>query len=893
MNLELKREVLPRLLNDYDFKEGATGFLQQGRCPSCGKKELYANSEAPWVLRCGRLNKCGSEIHIKDIYSDLFNSWSERFQPTPQDPIATAKAYMRDARGFRLELISGWFKQGSYWCPKRDIGTATVLFDLPNGATWERFIDKPQRFGKMKANFKGSYQGYWWEPPTFDINTDEIWLVEGIFDAIALTHIGIQAVSLMSCNNYPDIALEQLQKRLANAGVKKRPKLIFALDDGKAGEKFTRKFVTKYRKEGWECGAAQPPKGRFKLDWNELLQRDRLKPDDLKEYKYLGDLLIAKSANEKAKLMYRKTGKKEFPFSKDSRLYWFKMDLDRYNKALDQLINSPDNDGRNEEELKDEALKESGTVVEIAACYPQALYYQANELTDESWYYFKVSFPHDGEDVKNTFTGGQLSSASEFKKRLMGVAPGAVWTGTAGQLDRLMKEQLYDIKRVQTVDFIGYSKTHRAYVLGDVAVKDGQVSTLNEEDYFDLGKLSVKSLNKSVDLHLETDFKKLNTSWANTLWNAFDAKGFAALAFWFGSLFAEQIREEHKSFPFLEIVGEPGTGKSTLIEFMWKLCGRRDYEGFDPSKSTLAARARNFSQVSNMPVVLIEGDRGDGKDAKQKGFDWDELKTAFNGRSVRARGLKNSGNETYEPPFRGAIVIAQNAEVQASEAILSRIVHIMTDRKGQTAATREAAQALESMPMEEVSGFMLKCAVNEKAVLERFNEKYKHYRKQLEAHPELKTQRIMGTHAQVMALVDCLAIVADVTEDQMKKTREEIECMAVQRQKAVSADHPVVQEFWDVVDYLEDMFDEPQVNHSANDNEIAINLNHLSEIAFEHRQQLPPMTELKKLLKASRKRKFIGQKTVNSSINRRFNSIPNAGRKKPTSVKCWVFHKES
>lgn len=889
MNPELLHEVFPRLLNDYEFKENSPIFLQQGRCPSCNKKELYTHKDSPWVLRCGRLNKCGDEFHIKDLYPELFNTWSERYQPTPEDPTATAKAYLRDGRGFDLSLIDGWFKQGSYYCVKNDVGTATVLFNLPNGAQWERFIDKPQRF-PMKANFKGKYQGEWWEPPTLDITAKEIWLVEGIFDAIALTHKGIQAVSLMTCNNYPEKGLAKLLQRLAEKGIAQRPHLIFALDEGKAGEEFTRRFVRKYREEGWECTAAQPAKGRIKYDWNELFQHGKLEPEDLKEYKYLGELLISKSANEKARLMYRKTGKKEFAFGRNNRLYWFKMDLERYNKAYESLQNNPDFHG-DESDLKDEAFKESGTVVEIAACYPQALYYQANELTDESWYYFRVSFPHDGENVKNTFTGGQLSSASEFKKRLMGIAPGAVWTGSSGQLDRLMKEQLYNIKRVQTVDFVGYSKTHGAYVFGDVAVKDGVLTKLNEEDFFDLGKLSVKSLNKSVDLHLEDDFKKLDKSWTRTLWTAFGAKGFVALAFWLGSFYAEQIREQQKSYPFLEVVGEPGTGKSTLIEFMWKLCGRRDYEGFDPSKSTLAARARNFSQVSNLPVVLIEGDRGD-EGAKQKGFDGDELKTAFNGRSVRARGLKNSGNETYEPPFRGAIVIAQNAEVQASEAILSRITQIMTERKTQTAASREAAATLESMPMENVSGFMLHCALNEKEVLEHFNQQYKTHRLKLEANPDLKTQRIMGTHAQLMALVDCLALVSDVQPEWLEETLVELESMALQRQKAVSADHPLVQEFWDVVDYLEDMFNEAQVNHSSNDSEIAINLNHIYEVAAEHKQQMPHINDLKKHLKASRRRKFIAQKTVNSQINRMHNNSAGLYRKKPTSVKCWVFQRE-
>lgn len=57
-----------------------------------------------------------------------------------------------------------------------------------------------------------------------------------------------------------------------------------------------------------------------------------------------------------------------------------------------------------------------------------------------------------------------------------------------------------------------------------------------------------------------------------------------------------------------------------------------------------------------MPIVLIEGDRN-LEGAKQRGFDWDELKTAYNGRSVRSRGMKNNGDEMYEPPFRGAILL--------------------------------------------------------------------------------------------------------------------------------------------------------------------------------------------------------------------------------------------
>ncbi|MFX7636668.1 hypothetical protein ABTJ61_19295, partial [Acinetobacter baumannii] len=94
--------------------------------------------------------------------------------------------------------------------------------------------------------------------------------------------------------------------------------------------------------------------------------------------------------------------------------------------------------------------------------------------------------------------------------------------------------------------------------------------------------------------------------------------------------------------------------------------GRTEYEGFDPSKATPASRARNFAQVGNLPVVLIESEREQKEGAPVKHFDWDELKTAYNGRSVRSTGVKNNGNDTREPPFRGALLIAQNNAVNAS-----------------------------------------------------------------------------------------------------------------------------------------------------------------------------------------------------------------------------------
>lgn len=894
MNPRLHSDITHLLDRDYAFKRQGE-WLRGGVCPNCHKKEFFTHADEPWVLRCGRLNKCGAEYHVKELYPDLFNTWSDRYQPTPAEPNASADAYLEEGRGFDLTKIKGWYAQESYYDHKQNIGSATVRFALPGVGYWERIIDQPQRFGGRKANFNGAYGGTWWQAPGMDLaadNVKEIWITEGIFDSIALLHHDVVSVSALTCNNYPSAALKMLSDQ-CHALDRKRPKLVWALDTGTAGTRYTRQWVAKSIEDGWVAVAAQPPEaGKLKLDWNELHQRDRLNDKTLTEARYNGALLIAKNAQDKALLMYNHDGYNKFYFGFASRMYWFELDLGKFGKAKEEIGKAHEGE-LSDIELRDRALLESHTLSEIANCLFSALYYQASPLTDESWYYLRVDFPHDGASIKNTFTGSMLTSAGEFKKRLLSIAPGAVFTGNNSQLDRIQQRQLFNIKTVQTIDFIGYSKEHGAYVFGDIAVKGGKIYELNEEDFFDLGKLSVKSLNQSVTLAINADLKQFKPEWINLLWRCFGAKGIVTLAFWMGSLFAEQIRAEHKSYPFLEVVGEPGAGKSTLIEFLWKLLGRRDYEGFDPSKSTLAARARNFAQVAGMPVVLIEGDRGGEDKAHAKGFDWDELKTAYNGRSVRSRGIKNSGNETYEPPFRGSVVISQNADVVASDAVLQRIVHINCDVASHTQATKLAAEKLERMGVEEVSGFTLKAISAEAQVMTTFKSSVKQYDEQMQKNPDVKNLRIIKNHAQIMALVDALATVIPLTEDMVIAAQKELLSMAVARQQAINADHPLVSEFWEIFDYL-DGEDEPQLNHARGDGLIAVNLNHFIMHAADKRQQVPPISELKRVLKTSRTRKFIDIRAVNSGINEAYNQrkVHNAPRL-PATLKCWVFENNS
>jgi len=892
MNPSLHNTVTTRLLNDYEFKE-KNGDLRRGVCPSCGKKELYTRAAKPWVLRCGRLDKCGWEGHIKELYPDLFEDWSKHYPVTAQDPTAAADAYLRDGRGFDLSKVKGWYSQESYWNAELNIGSATVRFPLPGVGYWERIIDRPHRFGKRKATFSGAYQGTWWQPPGLALAEQaEIWITEGIFDAIALLHAGISAVSTLSCNNYPAAALQALaeQKPLG------RPALVFAYDTGKAGEDFTRAFVARAIKDGWKATAAQPPAGRKKLDWNELLQLDRLTSKHLEDYRYFGSLLLAKTPSEKGNLVYSKHGWSSFPFEFDCRLYWWKLDLEKLTKTEESLEKA--NPDRSVDEIREQALLQSNTVVEICNCLPQPLYYLKNEVTDEAWYYFRISFPHEGRPVKNTFSAGQLSAAAEFKKRLLHSAAGAIWTGSAGQLDRLLSRWTYNIKTVETVDYIGYSAVHGAYVYSDVAVKAGRVYEINDEDYFDLDRLAIKSLSRSLKLDLNTD-TKAPVIWFERFYLCFGTRGVVALAAWLGSLFAEQIREHFESFPFLEIVGKPGSGKSTLLETLWRLMGRAGYEGFDPEKGSMVGFMRTMAQVSNLPIVLLESDRSDegsdsGKGRPKQQFHWDSLKSLYNGGSLRTTGVKSSGNDTYDPQFRGALVISQNEEVQASPAILERIVQLWFDKSHLTEAGRDAALELRHLPTKDYSSFLIRATSKEAEVLSLMHDRVRGYERHI-ATVGAQNQRIQKNHAQLMVMVDALRLVCPITDAQKAEAKSWLVEAAKDREQRLRKNPKIVEAFWEAFDYLdntdEDGMGHSRLNHSADPELIAVNLNHFMQVASERRQQVPLLSELKTALRNSVEPKFEDIKAVASVINRQFNNRADESAQRAVTVKCWVFRR--
>lgn len=881
-----QQDVIRALKDQFRFKSERGAWLQQGQCPDCGKWEVYCASTEPKVVKCSRIDRCGWQESVRDLLPDLFEDWSKRFEPTDTAPNATADAYLRHARGLDLTGLRDAFTQEWYQDKERNIGSATVRFPLPGGSWWERIIDRPGRFDK-KARFKfgATYAGHWWQHPqdsTIELATlDELWIAEGIFDALALRQsfpapdaaTGIarrSAVSVMSISNYPEKALADLADVCTKKGLKSRPLLVFAYDVGKGGVTAAKKHVARARAEGWPASAAQvrPDGEGTKLDWNDLALRHQqwdgppekrpLGEEMLKFYRWCGDVTIAESPREKARLIYDKTGLFKFDMRHDNRIFWVEV--------------KHDEDGNTKIDPE-----------EIANCAFKILYRERDEAADETNYFIQVEFPNNTPVAKARFSAACCAASGEFKKRLFAFS--GMWAGSQYQLDRLMRAQTRQVKTVEPLHFTGYSAPHKAWVLGDLAVRDGRVIQINKENYLELGKQAVKLGTTERLLEIQWDPDKLDLSWAQDLWTAYGPRGLVTLGFFTMALFAQQIRARHKSLGFLEVTGPPGSGKSTLVEFCWRLLGRSGYEGFDPNKGSIAGIARNFQKVANLPVGLIEGNRDSGKtNARQ--FDWAELLTLYNGRSPRSVGRKSGGTETFEPPFLGAIYLMQNERIDAIDAVLERLMSFQIDKAEWSEATKAAALRIESWPIETASAFIIHVIRHEAAWLEYFFARYQHHDRDMPRRKEgLHNSRAIKCHSQLAAGVEALAKLLPLRPEWIAETIKLVDWMALDRQQSSGADHPLVQRFWEQVDYLESIEDHDNGNqpvrpinlHRKPDEFWAVNLPHYEERCRSRGMQSVPTDLLHKLLPGSKARKCIGKKPVNCADGKHRH--------------CWVFQR--
>lgn len=876
-----RNEVVDALKNDLelDFKSISEKSMQKGICPNCGERRLFISVKKPWVLMCNRENECRFTEKTRERYSYLFENLSERFPRTLENPNATADAYLQRNRGFDINKLSSWYEQGRRQLPN---GTwaDTVRFALCNGY-WERLIDAKavelHEGKKAHVKYGTDYQGKGWMPPGMTIEkSDRVYVVEGIFHAIALYLAGFKAIASISCVNFPWEVVE------ANKG--KLVTWVIGLDDDAAGHKYIPKYLRQLREMreiGWVALVGEQ-------DWDDVHRDGKLDESFMDDACYRGRLFTADSARKLAYLVYLRRPSGFYLVEFRNQLFSVRVNQAELTKAL----------GDAKLEGNREIFYSTSRIDQVSNCIPDLDYLEKDSITGEQRYHFSFAFPDQSRNCKAALSSGAIADPRGFIKGMLDFTPGGNFEGGARELAILKAKWLNDVRRpvrtVRSLPFLGYDEDTGTYCFPEFGFQGGRELPVNSHGFIEVKGQGIKTALSTIKFERGEDF---DPSWLPDFLAVNGMNGLGALSWWTASLFVQQIASEQASFGFLELTGEPGAGKSSLLRFLWRLLGRENMEGTKPSGSGASAVGllRAFAEVSNLPMVLIESDRtytdAQGRTVTVQ-FTWDDVKPMFDYHAqLRVTGVKTGGNEKRVDIWRGALAISQNASVTGDEATLSRIVHFHCTKDGHSLTLKPLADRLRAMKAKELGGYLRHCLTNEKLWLERYFEAFPRYERQLMANPAIKEMRIYQSHAQVMAAAYATqAFFPGWTDRDTDNLAKHIEARAIDRQQRCKSEDPTAAKFWQIYHYLnEDVVaisdrdgDREEVretlNHSIDKELIGINIEHFQQRCKLAGQEIIPDALLRRALSSSTTHKFIEIRKARSRIEKR-------------SLNLWFFSK--
>ncbi|WP_338522437.1 toprim domain-containing protein [Pseudomonas batumici] len=876
-----RTDVLNALEQDpqLDFEDIGDRYLQKGKCPNCGQRRLFISREKPYVLKCNRESECQFEEKTHERYHYLFENLSERFPATNEQPNATADAYLQRNRGFDIQRLQGWYEQG-----RRKLANGTwadtVRFPLCNGY-WERLIDTTAVTANdgIKAGIKYgmSYKASGWMPKGMTIDSnDRVYIVEGIFHAIALHLAGFKAIAAISCVNFPWDIIEAHKGKLIT--------WVIALDDDAAGHKYIPKYLSQLREIheiGWVALAGE-------RDWDDVYRDRQLTADFMQEACYRGRLFTAETTAKLAYLLYLRRPVAFYLMEFRNRLYSARVNQAELGKDL----------GDDKVEGNRETFTRHLKIKQVANCIPDLEYLEKDIVTGEQRYFFDFRFPDKSRSCKAPLAPGSITDPRGFARSLLEHTPGGNFEGGESVLAMLKAKWLNDesraVRTVRSLPFVGYDDTSGIYCFPGYGYYQGRELPVNKHGFIEVGSDGVKTTLNTFAMDKGQDF---DPEWFPDFLAVNGLNGLAVLSWWTASFFVQQIGVRQGSFAVLEFTGDPGAGKTTLLRFLWRLAGRANEEGTRPSGTGASAvgLSRAFAEVSNLPVVLIESDR-EYTDAQGRKvivqFNFDDYKNLFDYHAkLRVTGAKTTGNETRTTLWRGALAISQNASVDASIAFLSRIVHLHASKEHHSLALKPLADRLKALDARYLGGYLRRCLSFEQGWLDRYFEVFPRFEQRMQAVGAITDARITMTHAQILAAAYATqALFPAWTDADTEQLAKHLEVRAIDRQQRCRLEHPDAAAFWQIYQYLnerrvsitdahgtrEEIHE--TLNHSSDRGVIAINIEHFQEACRKAGQEVLTRVQLQRALPKSTTYTFMESRKTYSRLERR-------------TINCWLFKK--
>ncbi len=690
------------------------------KCPECGDKTAWAYSKEPWSINCNRLNECGDRTKILSLFPEIIQNIEKENPPSKEDPHRPATAYLH-SRGLSESLKGLTYE---YWKNLRDTSQGGVMFKVADGVYNGRIFNPPH--GEGKTHNKGSTSGVFWKHPgkTYD-PSQEVFVTEGIINALSFWEMGKQAIAVLASGQDPSkIDLSEFKC------------LVLAFDPDQAGASAFRKWKKHYP----DAKALTT----FKGDWNDLLlfsSRDGAEKyfeEKRTEFEFRAKLALAESGEDYGNIYYGYKQHSAGLFIFDKRYYY-----------------SQEKDG----EIK--TFPVSNFTVEVD-------HYQLDSSNPEepvNRYFLKIKPSKGGRSIRCTVSANEIASPGGFTQMFLTRAR-VLWEGdkmpSLALTRRIIEAGAPVVRQLQV---LGYDKESDCYIFKDFAIdRKGEMIFPNQKGFFELSRsdqirpAQYPTAKPAKGIEPKEIYNLIYQAWKN--------QGIVEIAWAVAGFFVHRIKKQIGFFPFLSSWGDTQVGKSMLARILNALqC--LDEEGLPMRKvNTSKGEIRKLAQRAGLFKALLESNNEDSIR-----FDMDALLTLYNENPLQVRALKSNNIETVEIPFQSSLLFVQNREPFKSKAQKERVVSVQFVEDALTPETSQAFNKLIQIPLSEMAYFLPFVMKNRETFESKWFDAFQ------QARDDIKTAigdtRITDNHAIILAFHRLLNEVLQVNYD-LKSYIEEI-----------------------------------------------------------------------------------------------------------------------
>jgi hypothetical protein len=347
------------------------------------------------------------------------------------------------------------------------------------------------------------------------------------------------------------------------------------------------------------------------------------------------------------------------------------------------------------------SMNEKNKQVEVTN-FKMRIIYHVETSDDEAYRLIQIKNIF-GLDVVIKMNTDNFVSAGSFKKEIARKG-NFIFKGTDADLCRLQDKLQREERKTDLIKQLGYNRRYNFYAwangifdcnlnkfipadeLGIVEHyklnEDGEMIPLNffipamASMFKDKEDLYVND-KRFLLVENEITFKE----WSELFCKVYGHNGQMGLVYYIMALFSDIIfKDMSDRFPMLNVYGQKGTGKGTLIESMMKLFGQGQKQLMLGGASTVVGFMRKSGQYSNAIVWLDEY-----KNNLKPQF-IESLKNLYD-RIGYERGKKDNTFQTESTRIDSAVIVSGQEMPIVEEALFSRFIALITTKPHKTEET--------------------------------------------------------------------------------------------------------------------------------------------------------------------------------------------------------------